>query len=77
MPNKEFKFKQNIDGKYYVDDQCIACDACVIEAPKFFKMNDEEGHAFVFAQPKNQQDTEDCENALTACPVNAIGNDGL
>ena len=76
MANKNAKFKQNIDGKYYVDDSCIACDACCVEAPKFFAMNDDEGHAYVKLQPITPDDLTDAENALAACPVEAIGNDG-
>jgi ferredoxin len=76
MADKKSKFAQNVTGKYYVDDQCIACDACVMEAGHFFEMNDDEGHAFVKKQPKTQQEIEECENALQACPVEAIGNDG-
>ena len=76
MADFEARFKQNVPGKYYVDDQCIACDACCVEAPGFFEMNDDEGHAYVKVQPKNDQELEDCENALAACPVEAIGRDG-
>lgn len=76
MADKNARYTQNVDGQYYVDDQCIACDACIIEAPKFFAMNDEDGHAYVKKQPRNQDDIEICENALSACPVEAIGNDG-
>lgn len=76
MADFEARFKQNVPGKYYVDDQCIACDACCVEAPGFFEMNDDEGHAYVKIQPKNEQELEDCENALAACPVEAIGRDG-
>jgi ferredoxin len=76
MAEKEAKWEQNIDGKFYVDDQCIACDACVMEAKDFFAMNDEDGHAFVFKQPQSKEEAEECENALAACPVESIGNDG-
>ena len=76
MAKFENKLAQNVAGKYYVDDQCIACDACVMEASSFFEMNDAEGFAFVKAQPTTQDEFEACENALEACPVEAIGNDG-
>ncbi len=76
MADKSAKWDQNTDGKYYVDDQCIACDACCVEAPDFFFMNDDEGHAYVAKQPSSEQEFEDCENALQACPVEAIGKDG-
>ena len=78
MAEKEAKWKQNAQGKYYVDDQCIACDACVVEAPGFFEMNDDDGHAYVVKQPnpEKKDDQEMCENALACCPVGAIGDDG-
>lgn len=76
MADKSAKFDQNVDGKFYVDDQCIACDACVMEAPRFFEMNDDEGHAFVKLQPTNDAELEECTSALEACPVEAIGDDG-
>ena len=76
MADRNSKWKSNADGKFYVDDQCIACDACVMEAPSFFIMDDDEGHAYVKTQPKTQGELEECENALSSCPVDAIGNDG-
>jgi ferredoxin len=76
MADKQSKFDQNIDGAFYVDDQCIACDACTMEAPDFFAMNDDEGHAYVFKQPTTEKEHTDCINALEACPVEAIGKDG-
>jgi ferredoxin len=76
VADKKAKYAQNKPGKYFVDDQCIACDACCVEAPNFFKMNDEEGHAFVALQPQTPEEIKDCENALAACPVDAIGNNG-
>ena len=76
MADKESKIPDNVEGKYFVDDQCIACDACTAEAPRFFEMNDDEGFAFVKRQPSSKEEIEECENALAACPVEAIGNNG-
>jgi len=76
MADKESRFPQNIIGKFYVDDQCIACDACVVEAPKFFAMNDTDGHAYVQKQPITAEEIKDCLSALECCPVEAIGSDG-
>jgi ferredoxin len=76
MAQKSSKVPQNIPGSYFVDDQCIACDACVIEAPQFFAMNDDLGFAYVKKQPQNKSDIELCESALSNCPVGSIGNDG-
>ena len=76
MADKKSKFSENKPGKFYVDDQCIACDACVMEAPDFFTMNDDDGHAYVKLQPKTPQEIEECRSAMEACPVEAIGEDG-
>ncbi|TNF31738.1 MAG: ferredoxin [Deltaproteobacteria bacterium] len=76
MADKNSKFDQNAPGAFYVDDQCIACDACVVEAPKFFAMNNDEGHAYVLLQPTSEEEIQNCLEALDACPVEAIGKDG-
>ena len=74
MANVEDKVAQNVDGAYYVDETCIACGVCVGEAPENFEMGDE--YAYVYKQPASDEEKEACENALEACPVDAIGNDG-
>lgn len=76
MANPNKKNRDNLPGKFYVDEACIACDACVCEAPKFFVMNDELGHAYVFRQPKTEDEIELCEEAMDLCPVDAIGDNG-
>ncbi|MCT4642053.1 MAG: ferredoxin [Bacteriovoracaceae bacterium] len=76
MADKEAKWSQNTEGKFYVDDQCIACDACVVEAPNHFSMNDDDAHAYVSKQPQGDSEIEEVENALACCPVGAIGDDG-
>lgn len=76
MADKKHKWKLNAGGKFYVDDQCIACDFCAAEAPRFFSMNDTEGHAYVSKQPNSEDEIQECLDALEGCPVEAIGNDG-
>jgi len=76
MAVKKNRFSQNLPGKFYVDDQCIACDACVVEAPLFFTMNDVKGHAYVKLQPKSADELKVAYEALKCCPVEAIGDDG-
>lgn len=75
MADKKSKFKQNAPGKFYVDELCIACDACTIDAPHFFEMNNDEEHAFVKLQPRTDKEIKLCEEALENCPVAAIGDD--
>ena len=76
MADKSAKVPDNVNGKFFVDENCIACDACIFAAEKFFKMNDEQGYAFVFRQPTTSEETEECQTALEGCPVGSIGNDG-
>jgi ferredoxin len=76
MAIKEEKWKDNVEGKFYVDSHCIACEACVQEAQNFFAMNMIAGHAHVYRQPSNEKEIALCKEAQLLCPVEAIGNDG-
>lgn len=76
MAEKEEKWPENKSGKYYVDQACIACDACVTVAPDHFVMDEDEGHAYVVKQPEGAEEEELCEEAMEGCPVEAIGDDG-
>ena len=76
MADKNNKYKDNVPGAYYVDKECINCDACLLSAENHFKINEEEGYAYVFQQPQTEEEKSACQEALEACPVEAIGNDG-
>ena len=76
VANREDRYADNIAGSFYVDDQCIDCDACREAAPDFFKRNDEEGYSFVYAQPQTDAEKANCHEAMEGCPVEAIGDDG-
>ena len=67
---------ENAPGPYYVDTQCIDCDVCRDTAPDNFTRSDENGYSYVYKQPLNEDERALCEEALAACPVEAIGNDG-
>lgn len=76
MADKDNKYDENVKGRFYVDRECIACDACVMAAPDNFGMDDDDGHAFVKIQPKSTDEEDACVEAMEGCPVEAIGNDG-
>lgn len=76
MAEIENKLPENVRGKYYVDSQCIDCDVCRDTAPKNFTRNDENGYSYVYNQPETPTEIDLCEEALTVCPVEAIGDDG-
>ena len=70
------RYPENTGGKYYVDNQCIDCDVCRDTSPKNFTRDDNNGYSYVYKQPETQEEFDLCEEALTACPVEAIGDDG-
>ncbi len=55
---------------YKVTEECISCHACVEVADKNFKMGEE--IAYVYKQPENEAEENQCRDALEVCPVNAI-----
>jgi|YelNatPaOPRAMG01_1025707.scaffolds.fasta_scaffold04233_4 ferredoxin len=76
MANKSAKVSENVPGKYYVDDQCIACGVCEGTAPENFKMNNDGTHAYVAKQPENDVEEGQVKDAMGSCPSNSIGDDG-
>ena len=71
----EDKLPDNVPGKFYVDRQCIDCDVCRDTSPANFTRNDENGYSYVYKQPSTPEEFGLCEEALMACPVEAIGDD--
>jgi ferredoxin len=76
MADVSNRYEQNVQGKFYVDDQCIDCDLCRETAPANFKRDDDHGHSFLFKQPESDQEANLCREAMEGCPVEAIGEDG-
>lgn len=76
MADKDSRLPENVPGRFYVDDQCIDCDACRETAPSCFTRNDEKGYSFVRLQPTAPDEIEQCMEAIEGCPVEAIGDDG-
>jgi ferredoxin len=76
MAELQDKLPDNTPGKYYVDHNCIDCDVCRDTSPTNFTRNDENGYSYVHKQPQTAEEAELCEEALMACPVEAIGEDG-
>ena len=71
------KLPDNVPGKYYVDRQCIDCDVCRDTSPANFARNDENGYSYVYKQPSSPEEEALCDEALNACPVEAIGDDAV
>ena len=58
-----------------MDRQCIDCDLCRQMVPDIFKRNwaGDCSHSYVARQPVSEGETALCNDALDACPVQAIG----
>ena len=69
----DYIYEENVNGLFYVNDDCIACDTCVDLAPEHFKLTSDHDHAFVFNQPKMASSILKCNEAVDTCPVAAIG----
>ncbi len=76
MAQLEDRIEDNIPGRYYVDTTCVECDACRDSAPAFFRRNEDIGMSIVHRQPVTIDEIHLCEEALSACPTESIGNDG-
>jgi ferredoxin len=76
MADPNDRVPENVPGTYYVDTNCIDCDVCRDTAQDNFTRADRGGYSFVFQQPATDEERALCEEALLACPVEAIGNDG-
>ena len=63
-------------GAFYVDTECILCSVCSDAAPNNFRMSDDEDHDICFKQPEDEEELEQCNEAMENCPVEAIGDDG-
>ena len=76
MADKEDKWAENVEGKFYVDEQCIDCDLCRETAPDNFTSEIDGGYSYVYKQPESDEELELCVEAMEGCPVDAIGDDG-
>ena len=75
MADRNNKFEDNVEGQYYVDEECIDCNLCREIAPDNFKANEDGGYSYVYKQPEKQGEVDACLQAMDDCPVEAIGND--
>jgi len=76
MADPKDRLIENVPGVYYVDSQCIDCDVCRDTAPDNFMRSDENSYSFVYKQPETEDENALCQEAMSCCPVEAIGNDG-
>ncbi len=73
MARTELAHPDNVDGLWFVDTRCIACDSARHWAPELTG-TDAEGRSFVVRQPANRQEEAAMWRAAAACPTKSIGN---
>lgn len=76
MPDSTNKNRDNVPGRYFVDEKCIGCTICSEIAPDNFRSNLHEGYDYVCKQPGSEKEEQLCEEVMDICPVNAIQNSG-
>jgi ferredoxin len=76
MSNEPMKNPLNAQGKYYVTDDCLACEVCVDDAPDIFRMDNDTGMSYVYKQPTTPEEEKKCQEAILTCCVEAIRGDG-
>ena len=76
MADLNKRVSENVSGPFFVDSTCIDCDVCREAAPENFTRSFKHAYSYVNKQPENETERLACEQALSACPVEAIGNDG-
>ena len=69
------RLKDNVSGPYYVTDGCLGCGACAAVSPACFKVADAGGYAYVYHQPEDEDEIEQCEAAYDICPAHVIHKD--
>jgi ferredoxin len=70
------KTPQNVDGKVYVDTNCINCSLCPEIAPDIFATNHDEGFEYIKKQPQNRAEHKLVAEAIRLCPASAIQDNG-
>ena len=73
--NKPNNHPQNVSGRFYVTEDCLACETCQSVAPKNFRYGDN-GLSYVFKQPSTPEELDQCEEAVAGCPLEAVRDDG-
>lgn len=65
-----------VAGDWYVDTNCIACDASRQVAPGLVG-TDHHGRSVFLRQPETQEDLDMAWRALLVCPTRSVGNEAV
>jgi ferredoxin len=66
------RLPNNVDGKYYVTEDCDGCAYCASVAPDNFEFDKSTNTYFISKQPTTQEEIEFVQEAMEDCPVDAV-----
>lgn len=75
MSDAPRKLSENAPGRFYVTEDCLACEACQDVAPNNFRYG-EYPMSYVYKQPITPEELRQCQEAMENCPMEAIWDDG-
>ena len=70
------KTPQSIEGRFYINSNCINCSLCSAIAENIFATNHHDGYEYIKKQPQNEQEVELVGEVIQLCPANAIRDNG-
>ena len=69
-------FRKGVPGRFSIEKECIFCTLCSEIAPEMIQPDFEAGYSYVYRQPSTRHEIDLCIEAMRACPVNAIKDEG-
>ena len=70
------RLRANSWGRYYVTDDCNACGICAGIAPANFARSWDGTYFALLHQPEGAAEQAAVREAMEACPLGCIGDDG-
>ena len=68
---------ENAPGRYYVTEECNGCGLCVTYSPDNFGWSPDGSYCVVSSQPADTLELDTVWDAIQACPMRCIEDDGL
>ena len=76
MADREDKNEENVDGCVLRRQPVHRLRPLSRDRAREFQTRRGRGYSYVFKQPENDEEREQCKEAMEGCPVEAIGDDG-
>lgn len=71
------RLPENVNGPWFVSDECIICGLCDEMAPEIFRPLEDFSFNVVYHQPETTEEELLAAEAADRCPVEAIQNESL